>query len=104
MKREPVLKSPYEFSNLPLSDRPSPSFRTIQARSGRVRLSPNRGFPRRARLRGLPAVNRFESTTLRVAISLRQKWQVRRILFGRREMIKYPSEDVGVTLLGEAKR
>ena len=57
--------------------------------SGRVRLRPNRGFPRRARLRGDPSKsNRLESTTLGVAINLKQKWQMRRILFGRREMIK----------------
>ncbi len=56
--------------------------------SGRVRLRPNRGFPRRTRLQREPC--KPESTTIGSAISLRQKMADprTRILFGQREMIK----------------
>ena len=77
--------------------------------SGRVRLRPNRGFPRRIRLRRHPL-----KSFIRVDHDLRGRWHrktenARREKFnpwfGRREMIKQSGREfVEMMLLGEAKR
>ena len=76
--------------------------------AGRVRLRPNRGFPRRTRLRRQPSNHSFESTTICAAIGIvRQKMRdskIQPLVRARRERIKSSGREfVGVMLLSEAK-